>query len=345
MPRRALAALAVVALAACSPGLQELEPVPASERRRIDLCEGACRDSIAVTYLGVSGFVIRHRDGALMTAPSFTHRSLWRTLLPVPFDYRPDTALVDAMLRGQQLTDVGAILVGHAHYDHLLDVPYVARRWTPDATIHGSRTMANLLAGEPSLRARTRVVADSAGRASAPGRWIYPRGGGLRFMPLESSHAPNVWPYTFADGRVESPRSSLPRTARGWLKGEVYAWLIDVIAPDSTPLLRFYYQDAAADSQFVVLPPMAGRDARGVDVAILCVGNYGEVADNPQVLLGALQPRYVILSHWEDFFRSPLDPLRVVPRTDTRELVARLRGAVGNRWMTPEPMARITVQY
>ena len=34
-----------------------------------------------------------------MTAPSFTHRSLWRTLLPSPFPYRPDTALIDTLLR------------------------------------------------------------------------------------------------------------------------------------------------------------------------------------------------------------------------------------------------------
>lgn len=266
-------------------------------------------------------------------------------MLPSPFGMETDTALVDHHMRQVDLTGVSSILVGHAHYDHLLDVPYVARRWAPDARVYGSPTMANILAGDRRLRSRAWSIADSVGSVTAAGRWIYPPGGGMRFMPLRSSHAPNFRGYTFARGVLGTERRSLPRTARGWLEGEVYAYLIDLIAADSTPKLRIYYQDAAADSVYVTLPPLAGRDARRVDVAILCVGNYGDVPGNPDVLLGALRPRHVVLSHWEDFFRSPLDPLRVIPGTDTDRLATRLQEAVGDRWLTPTPLSRITIRY
>lgn len=343
--RHARRFLLVLPLAACHANIAVLDPVPAADTRVIDLCSGACRDSMSLTYLGVSGFLVRHGGAAVMTAPSFTHRSLLRTMLPWPFRYDPDTALIDRQLHGLPVQDVGCVLVGHAHYDHLVDVPYVARRWTPGAAILGSRTTAHTLAGDPRLRGRTRIVADSAASDSAMGGWIYLPGGGLRILALESSHAPNLGHYTFAEGHLERNRTTLPRNARGWVEGEVYAYLIDVIAPDSTPRFRIYYQDAAADSQHVRLPPMASRDAHRVDVAILCVGNYAGVPDNPQVILGTMRPRFVVLSHWEDFFRSPLEPLRVIPRTDTEALVARLRAAVGGAWLTPSPMLQMTVRF
>lgn len=343
--RHSVVLLALTLMACAGPNMVVLEPVPASAPREAGICAGACRDSIRLTYLGVSGFVIRHGSRALMTAPSFTHPGGLRLMLPSPFRLSPDTATADRMLAGVDLAGIGAIVVGHAHYDHLLDVPYVARRWAPTATIYGSATMVNTLAGDPALRQRAVPVADSVATATSRGGWIYPPGGGFRFMPLASSHAPNAWMYTFADGEARKARTSLPRTARGWKKGAVYAYLIDVIAPDSTPLLRLYYQDAAADSVYTVLPPLEGRDARPVDVAILCVGNYDGAPGNPDVLLGSLRPRYVVLSHWEDFFRSPLDPLRVIPLTDTQRLVETVRRAVSDRWITPEPLAGLTLRF
>lgn len=341
----ALVASLAIAAACSSPNMTVLAPVPAVEHRRVDLCASACRDSLELTYLGVSGFVLRRGDHALMTAPSFTNPGALRLLLPSPFRLDPDTAIVDRRLERVALAGVDAILVGHAHYDHLLDVPYIARAWTPGARVYGSATMANTLAGDPKVRARALSIADSAGSATTPGRWIYPEGGRFRFMPVVSSHAPNAWLYTFADGVVQEPRPSLPRTARGWRKGEVYAYVVDAIAPDSTPLFRVYYQDAAADPAFLAIPPMSGSDVRAVDVAILCVGNYEGARGNPDVLLGTLRPRFVVLSHWEDFFRSPLDPLRVIPLTDTERLVQRLRAAVGERWITPEPLSRVTIGF
>lgn len=338
---------AALILGACAPNMHVLRPVTPVEARRVDLCAeaGACRDSVKLTYLGVGGFVVRHGERAVLTAPSFTHRSLFKVLLPWPYRFGTDTALVDERLQSVDLRGTGAILVGHAHYDHLLDVPYVARRWVPASPIYGSPTMAHTLSGEPTLRERVASVADSVGDAGTLGRWIYADGGGIRFMPLRSTHPPNWWKYTFARGSAEEPRTSLPRTARGWRMGEVYAWIVDIVAPDSTPLFRIYYQDSAADSASLTLPPFAGRDARGVDLAVLCVGNYGRVKNNPDLAMRALRPRYVVLGHWEDFFRGAGKPLQVIRFTDTERLVERLQAGVGERWLVPEPMAQVTFRY
>ena len=39
-----------------------------------------------------------------------------------------------------------AILAGHSHYDHLMDLPYITSRYAPQATVYGNDTMVNLLA-------------------------------------------------------------------------------------------------------------------------------------------------------------------------------------------------------
>jgi L-ascorbate metabolism protein UlaG (beta-lactamase superfamily) len=38
------------------------------------------------------------------------------------------------------------LLVGHAHYDHLLDVPRILQTHAPQAKVYGSKTMGHILA-------------------------------------------------------------------------------------------------------------------------------------------------------------------------------------------------------
>ena len=341
---RGAAMLLVLMIAGCAPALSPLRPTSAPAA--VQLCDrSACSDSVQVTYLGVSGFLIRAGESALLTGPSFTHRSLFPIIFGLTI--RSDTSLVDRRLASTPLGDVSAILIGHSHYDHLLDVPYIARTKATRARILGSATMAHILAGDSILSRSGRVMAvtDSAGTAWTPGHWIYLDGGRLRVMPLASSHARNWWYFTLAPGKAKSDYKHLPRTAWGWRMGEAYSYLIDVLAPDSTPRFRVFYQDAASQPEHVLLPPLAMRDRRDVDLAVVCIGNYGKVRSYPELLIAAQHPRWVILGHWENFFKGPFDSVAVVPRTNTERLAAHLDAAQGNRWTTPMPMTTMWFRY
>jgi hypothetical protein len=114
-------------------------------------------DMVRLTYLGVGGWIIERGDVQLLAAPLFTNPSLLR-------------------------------LVGHAHYDHLMDVPQVARRHAPQARILGSRTVLNTLGTWSGVAGRVDVVEDHAGGQFDLGRWM-PLGQGLRVLPLRSLHA------------------------------------------------------------------------------------------------------------------------------------------------------------
>ncbi len=124
-----------------------------------------------------------------MTDPSFTHQRLLGVALPF-WPVHPDVALIDSLLARERLDNVSAILIGHSHYDHLLDAPFLTETKAKAAIIYGSPTMANILAPIGELRGRVHAVPeDSLGTAKAPGRWYAMAGGHARFMALEVDYA------------------------------------------------------------------------------------------------------------------------------------------------------------
>lgn len=335
-----------------------LRPVRRDSLPTWRLCtpSSACASAVSFTYLGVSGFVITAGDESMMTAPSFSHPSLMAIATPM-WPIHSDSAAVDRSLRRmlgaelRPLASVRTILVGHSHYDHLMDVPLIARRYLPDAKIYGTLTTKRILLGDSSMRAnRDRIdslaPADSAiASAWRVGRWNYSPGRRFRFMAMRSSHAHNWWFVTVANCRRSRDRASLPRTAWGWCVGEPVSYIIDVLDTTGRPVFRIFYQDAATRPLDVVLPPFTVEDQRPVDVAIVCAGNFKKVGDYPTLLLAALRPKYVILGHWEDFFHDPLDEPTPVRLTDTIELATRLDQLGPGRWITLVPGGRVKAEY
>ena len=338
-----------VMAASCVASLAPLKPTMVP--RPVEFCSAACSDSAELTYLGSGGFLIRHGADAILTSASFTHHGFLRTFLP-GFPISTDTNLVLWMMARERLDGVKALLVGHSHYDHLLDAPYVAERIVPNADLYGGPTMKNTLWGDAALRTRLHALAgDDVGNATTPGTWIQPQGSRIRFMAFESSHAPTVflffgkhWPYTFSSSGYAEPRNDLPRTPRGWHMGETYAYLIDVLDTNGRPVLRIFYEDSAADPAFTSLPPSLLAD-RGIDIAIICAGNFGNARDYPSSLLRQLRPKYAIVGHWEDFFRSPVPPFSSIRNNGVGELAKRVQLGVDSNWVTPEPRARIVVRF
>jgi len=335
-----------------------LHPVPRDSTTTWHACESEapCGSIVQFTYLGVGGFLIRAGDEAVMTAPSFSHPALMAVATPL-WPIHSDSAAVDRELRRYlgaplaPLEGVHSILVGHSHYDHLMDVPLVARRYLTDATIYGTLTTKRILMGDASMRARASRIdslfpADSVvATAWHVGRWIYSPSRRMRFMAVRSSHAPNWWFITMARCHAKRDRTSLPRTAWGWCLGEPVSYVIDLLDARGRPVFRIFYQDAATQPLDVVLPPFTGADERAVDVAIVCAGNFKKVPDYPTLLLAALRPRFVILGHWEDFFHDQGESPSPVRLTDTKELAARLDRLGPQRWIALVPGGKMIAEY
>src|SRR5262245_51327752 len=78
--------------------------------------DAAAPSPLQVDFLGVQGFLLRHGDDAILTAPLYTRPSL--TDVTLGADVTPDDAATDAALAAYPISTVSAVITGHAHYDH-----------------------------------------------------------------------------------------------------------------------------------------------------------------------------------------------------------------------------------
>ena len=317
---------------------------------------GDCGDPehvISITYLGVSGLLIEHQGHVLLTAPFFSNPDLGlvmplmtRLLRSTP-RIAADTLAIEKLLP-RAADRATAILVGHGHYDHLMDIPYIATRRATTATIYGGPSVRHMLMGDSTLRLNggQRVVAIPVAAAGVPERrgiWYYTDDSAFRFMAIIAGHAPTYreWKrsYTFTAGSVDIDLNSLPHTAAEWKLGEPYAYLIDALSSGTRePVFRIYFQDAPSEPP-LGFPPIDVLAERAVDVAVLCAATSSNVSNTPDSLLAVLKPAQVIVGHWEDFFRSQTLPTQVSIATDLGEFRESLKKSLpaSAGWVMPLP--------
>lgn len=284
-------------------------------------------DDVLVRYLGAGGLYLEWQGVSLLTSPFFSNPGRFR----MPFGrLAANRVRIDGGLKGMDLKDARAILVGHSHYDHLADVPTVAEHFCPGARIFVNRTGANVLAGIAPLRGRIDCLEDPERKG-----WIYLRGEDgrdlpIRFRAVETVHAPLFWHLPWSPGEVRQAwdKGWDGRRFRQLRVGKPFAFVIDLLdpdAPDDPVRFRIYYQDAASPEDKGY--PEIG-DGVGYDLAVLCMASFRYVKNHPGGLLANLEPRHVLVTHYEDFFRDPQKPLRFVPLLTDRlanEFLARVR--------------------
>lgn len=350
---RALASVLIV-LAGCRHATIVSHQI-ASGPHAVGCAPGDCgdpRNLVSVTYLGISGVLVEWGEHALLTAPFFSNPSfpiarpsVLQWLRSGPRITVDSTAIERLLPRSADHASV--ILVGHGHYDHLLDVPYIATRRAKSAVIFGGPSIRHMLMGDPVLRSNSRrlvaIPLEMAGDATRDGDWHYSADSAFRFIALVAGHAPILtignWGYTFAAGAVSTDLDSLPQTAAEWKLGEPYAFLIDVLSDSTrTTVFRIYFEDAPSEPP-LGFPSASVLAARNVDLAILCAATSSNVAATPDSLLRVLKPAAVIVTHWESFFRSQLLPQAKSRVTDLRLFSRSLRRSLPPHtgWIVPLP--------
>lgn len=310
--------------------------------------------SLEVRFLGVAGFLLTRGDEAVLTAPLYTRPS---EALLVTVPTVSDATLVTQSLPASALTNVRALVSGHAHYDHLIDAPTVLAN-APRAKLFGNATGKHILAalapdrdascaGTPAPSAplpRDRIVAmddetaslvDYTGcpeqrPAGAPleGTWLRVPGAHVRLLAVCSEHPDQLGPIHFAPGSVDADLCAVPPMAADWREGRTIAFLIDFLDPvTDAPAFRVYYQDAPTNVPVGTVPASILADKQ-VDLALLCVGNYDRVNDAPGNIVATLTPRFALGGHWEDFFRPATDPPQPLPLLDTATWETRAAAAL-----------------
>jgi len=278
---------------------------------------------LQIHYFGAGSVLLRRGPDAVLTAPFFSNPSIWRVAFGTIHSRHDEVDRFLWPLRAE-LSGIRAVLVGHAHYDHLLDVPYAYAKYFPIAKIYGSDTAKNILSAALPDDA-VESVESIAGNAQRAGKWVQvsPR---LRFMALQSEHAPLYLHLRYSPHGYSHPLTELPVRGEGWRQGEALAYLIEFLADDEkTVAFRVHYQDAASTPPLGFPPETAvpSNSAR-TDVAILCVPGFDQVEDYPTKVIERLKPLHVVGIHWENFFeRLPDDvsDLRTVPTLDLHKFI------------------------
>lgn len=327
---------------------EPLHPTSASTVRTVDSCTGACTDSADVVSLGVAGLLVipwRDTTQLVLTPPLFTTPSVkWLVFGDLLFGTHADSARIARRVAampavgGGRLSRVQAVLVGHGHYDHLIDLPPLLGAM-PRARVYGSGTVTNTLAAVRGLDDTRRVNIDTLAGANASnaGRSIAVSTA-VHVRPIRWAHAPNFAAFTIAPGDQRTPLRQLPRTVHGWKMGTPYAWAIDLMRDDGSVAWRFVYHDAAAgaDIQRNAAGAIASMPVALATALFATAANFDQLPLYPDITLAHLAPQHVLLVHWDDFFRAADKPQRVVRGIRAPELVGRLAPYVGAHWSAPE---------
>jgi L-ascorbate metabolism protein UlaG (beta-lactamase superfamily) len=247
--------------------------------------------ALTVRYLGSGGVYINWKDHGLLLGPYFSHSGGPGAALVGHVHF--DRTRIATGMNG--VANVRAILFGHSHFDHIADLPVIAQEYAKDALIYTNDSGLKLLGHYADLQARAKSVEhDDIRLPDVP----------IRIRAVKWDHAPQLcrWrhlPCTYAFGEATTQTQEWEKVRlREMRGGQTYAYVIELMEGNDVAF-RIFYNDSAGDDRIAELPP-----AGAYDLAILCMPSYDFVNGYPQTLLERLQPRHVLISHYEDFFKK-----------------------------------------
>lgn len=232
-----------------------------------------------VAWLGVAGYRLTYERQSIYLDPYVSRVSFRDTLRRGPA--LPDPALIERHIRPPG--EVLGVLVGHTHFDHAIDVPAIARRF--DCPAYGSDSLQRLMAlhGEAE-----RAVHVEPHRAYELGPFT------VTFVP--SVHSKLLLGYKVPyDGELTCEHLDGLKPG-AYRCGQVYGIHIEVAGA------TLYHQGSAnlLDDEI---------RHRGVDVFLAGIAGRSFTPDYWRRIIGALEPRTIVASHFDDFFRPVDAPL------------------------------------
>ena len=227
-----------------------------------------------VRWIGTAGFRFEYQGVVLWIDPYVTR-------LPLADLIRHRVVPPDEAAIARHVDRADAVLVGHTHFDHALDVPAIVKR--TGAAAYGSTSLDHLM-----------------------------RLFGLAATVVEPHRDYEVGPYRFHF--VPSVHSKLQLGLGIPYSGELTCEHLDALTPQAYKCgqvwgicievagMRFYHQGSADFLEDEL------RD-KGVDVFLCGISGRRFTPHYVERIVAALQPQMIVPTHYDDFFR-PLEEHR-----------------------------------
>ncbi len=245
--------------------------------------EGSLPPGISLKWLGAAGFSLSYQGSTILIDPYLSRHK--RSTL---FLGKPLIPLAERIL--ENIDHPKAILLGHTHFDHAADVPFIAR-WC-GCKVYGSSSAGHLMALH-GLQSQMEIVVPYRPYMIEPFK--------VTFIP--SLHSRLICglaaPLT---GDIDGAKQ-IPLTMRHFRCGAVYALQIEIEHS------RLFHLGSAAFIEVAL-----GQKA--VDVLLVCISGRRFFPRFTSRLLRVLSPKIIVPHHFDDFFEPPERGLKPLPMAD-----------------------------
>lgn len=258
-------------------------------------------DHLQITYLGTAGFVLQNAERTLVLDPFINRPGLLRTLFgQLPSHAEPLKTLIP---------HADDVLIGHAHYDHILDAPLLCQQ--TGARLIGSS--ATMMVGRAAGLPESQLLQTQGREDIACGSWI------VRGLP--SVHGKALFGRIPLPGDISAPPPWPPKL-RDLRHGQVFNWWVQ------TNGLSVVHIDSAD----FIDAELAGHQA---DVVCLCAIGRRFRPNYVRDVVKLLQPRWIIPCHWDTMI-TPIDaPPDLLPGVDLPGFIDEIRAQDVTPLLTP----------
>lgn len=231
-----------------------------------------------------------------------------------------------------ELADVRAVLVGHNHYDHNLDLPAVAGSLHASAQLLGGPTLGHTFAASDLARPVVDVAPGMATETSPGDWWVHPSGA-FRVLAIRSGHPNQVAFIHLYARQLDEDRSTAPRRGAHYQEGLTLAFLIDWLDGEEI-VRRVYVQTSSTGFPAGFVAPEVRAQAP-VDVAVLPMDCANLARRGEATVIEHLDAPVVLFCHYEDFFRTKDQEPREGVKVDLPATLAYFEGRSDRRYLFP----------
>jgi L-ascorbate metabolism protein UlaG (beta-lactamase superfamily) len=235
---------------------------------------------LELTWLGTAGFKLTYQGTTIWIDPYVTR-------LPMRQLLRRRHVEPDADARTRWVDKADAILVGHTHFDHALDVPAIAS--ATGCKVYGSTSLHNLMAVH-GLGDQAITVAPHRDYEVGPFRF--------HFTPSVHSKLQLGLGIPYSGELTCEHLDDL--TPRAFKCGQVWAIHIEVAGT------RFYHQGSAD-----LVESEINLDDRGVDIFLCGISGRRFTQNYVRRIVRALEPKVIVPTHYDNFFRPLGDAMEL----------------------------------